>query len=279
MKGYDALVSSAAWVALPDLRAVELTGSDVRDWLQGQVTQDVSGVEVGQSCQACLCRATGQLEAVLGLWSLPGRWLAVTEAPAALIERVRSYVILEDVQAGLLESDLIGLFGPDASEFAIPEADGRWLRAPMGWLGLGQEPPAIPEADLEAFHTSLLEQGVPVFGLDTNERTLPPELGPRFESRHVAYEKGCYVGQEVLQRIHSRGHTNRTWVCLSSETPIGAGAKATVEDGREVGAVTRTALSPRFGHLAGAFLRNEFTHLGTVVTVEGARASVTDWPV
>lgn len=276
VKGYDALVGAAAWVALPELGVVELTGTDVRDWLQGQVTQDVAGVGAGGSRQACLCRATGQLEAILGLWSLPEKWLAVTEASAALIERVRSYVILEDVQARLLDSTVIGVFGPDAPEVAHDD-DGPLLRSPLGWLGLDQEPPAIPQADVEAYRVMLLEKGAPVFGIDTSDRTLPPELGPRFESLHVAYEKGCYVGQEVLQRIHSRGHTNRTWVCLASGTQLASGAKV-VADGREVGVVTRTALSPRFGHLAGAFLRNEFAEPGTAVTAGESGAVVTDWP-
>ncbi|MFX6234584.1 tRNA-modifying protein YgfZ, partial [Acinetobacter baumannii] len=65
-----------------------------------------------------------------------------------------------------------------------------------------------------------LRAGNPRLGGDTTQKTLPPELGPAFESRTVSYTKGCYMGQEVLMRIHSRGHTNRTWVCLTSAEPL-----------------------------------------------------------
>jgi tRNA-modifying protein YgfZ len=275
--GYEALVDGAAWVETESLQAVELTGADVQEWLQGQVTQDLRGVLPGGFCRACLCRATGQLEAVLKFWCLPGRWLALTEAPQAVLGRVQSYVILEDVQAKVLGSSVIGVFGPLA-DLAVGSPETGWLRADEGWFGIDQRPPTVHQADREAYQTWLLERGVPIFGVDTTERTLPPELGPRFDSTHVAYEKGCYVGQEVLQRIHSRGHTNRTWVCLKSEAPLLAGSTVSAAGRTDVGSVTRTARSPRFGSLAGAFVRNEHAAPGSEVNVCGVSATVADWP-
>jgi folate-binding protein YgfZ len=206
--GYEALVDGAAWVETESLQAVELTGADVQEWLQGQVTQDLRGVLPGGFCRACLCRATGQLEAVLKFWCLPGRWLALTEAPQAVLGRVQSYVILEDVQAKVLGSSVIGVFGPLA-DLAVGSPETGWLRADEGWFGIDQRPPTVHQADREAYQTWLLERGVPIFGVDTTERTLPPELGPRFDSTHVAYEKGCYVGQESEERGAPLGRLDR----------------------------------------------------------------------
>ena len=88
--------------------------------------------------------------------------------------------------------------------------------------------------------------GIPKWGAAVGPRTLPPELGPAFEASHVSYSKGCYTGQEVLMRIHSRGHTNRTWVGLVSDAPLCVGASVLYED-REVGRVSSASTRPTEG--------------------------------
>jgi len=128
--------------------------------------------------------------------------------------------------------------------------------------------------DHGAYDIARLEAGVPSLGSDIGAKTMPPELGPAFESRHVSYRKGCYMGQEVLMRIHSRGHTNKSWVGLLTDGPVEPGAVITVGPGKEVGSVTSAAYSPRLGHFAAGMVRNEAAVAGTSVEIVSERGNV-----
>jgi len=118
-----------------------------------------------------------------------------------------------------------------------------------------------------------LETATPLAGIDYNEKTLLPELGPAFVGRTVSYTKGCYTGQEVLMRVHSRGHTNKTWVVLRAEGEVTAGDPVTRE-GENVGKVTRSAESPALGWLAAAVLPNSVLNAGTQVQIGDVSAYV-----
>jgi folate-binding protein YgfZ len=106
-----------------------------------------------------------------------------------------------------------------------------------------------------------------------DEKTLPPEMGPAFEARNISYSKGCYTGQEVLMRIHSRGHTNKTWMALVSDEPIPIGASLAHGKRDDAGVVTSSGESPQFGYIAGAMLRNEAAFDGERVRVNGESRS------
>lgn len=86
-----------------------------------------------------------------------------------------------------------------------------------------------------------LAQGVPWFGYDFGEKQIPHEAG--LEKSHISYTKGCYTGQEIVERVRSRGHVNRRRVSLqfSSDAVPEAGAVLTTADGKEAGNVTRSA--------------------------------------
>jgi folate-binding protein YgfZ len=102
-----------------------------------------------------------------------------------------------------------------------------------------------------------LEMGVPWFGYDFDERQIPHEAG--LQDTHISYIKGCYTGQEIVERVRSRGHVNRARVLLkfsSSEPP--APGTALLADGKEVGHVTRSAYSPSLGcAIAMGYVRRE----------------------
>ncbi|MFW5697790.1 MAG: glycine cleavage T C-terminal barrel domain-containing protein [Fimbriimonadaceae bacterium] len=115
--------------------------------------------------------------------------------------------------------------------------------------------------------------GIPRFGVDTHDKTLPPELGPEFDRKHVSYAKGCYTGQEVLMRIHSRGHTNKTWVGLRADKPLPTSAKLS-SNGQAVGEISRSAYSPAFGFIGAATVRNQASAPGTTLQLEEAGTKV-----
>lgn len=284
-------------IELSDFVAIELTGEDRKGWLQGQITNDLRRLELGGTLCFCLCSATGQVEAICQLWALDKRYviIAASAGASAFLERCRTRVILEDVKASPIEGQIFTIQGPGATGavsriLSLPTLDagqvdfegesvlalrsnrtgfGGWdLVLSRGSRKLVQQlKKAISPVTRAAFDALSLEAGVPLFGVDTNAKTLPPELGPAFESQHINYDKGCYTGQEVLQRIRSRGHTNRTWIGLVSSVEFSAGDTVLSLDGKEIGEVTRGAESSDLGFIAGAFVRNEALSSAQTVNV------------
>jgi len=131
-----------------------------------------------------------------------------------------------------------------------------------------------PAASEEAAECVRIESGRPRLGLDMGSTTIPQEAG--INERAVNFEKGCYVGQETVARLHWRGKPNRhlRGLRLSETAPRGA----TITYGeREVGTVGSTCVSPALGPIALALVRREASP-GEEVTVDGAPAAVVDLP-
>lgn len=111
----------------------------------------------------------------------------------------------------------------------------------------------------EAYEVWRVERGVPVYGADIDEENLPQETGQ--EARAISYQKGCYTGQEVVARIHYRGHVNRLLRGFAfddgrREAPPPRGQEL-YREGRPVGHVTTPVLSPRFGPIGLGYVRRE----------------------
>jgi folate-binding protein YgfZ len=127
---------------------------------------------------------------------------------------------------------------------------------------------------MKALHALHLEAGVPWFPLDFNDTVIPHEAV--LENTHLSFTKGCYTGQEIVERVRSRGHVNRRRVRLTFSTaePWAAGTKLRA-DGAEVGYVTSAAFSPRAGRAIGmGYLRREYISPGSVVELDGGTATV-----
>jgi folate-binding protein YgfZ len=112
-------------------------------------------------------------------------------------------------------------------------------------------------AGYTALNTLRLEQGIPWFGYDFGDKQIPHEAG--LEGSHISYSKGCYTGQEIVERVRSRGQVNRRRVLLAfSGTKVPEPNDTLISDGKEVGHVTRSAFSPRFSQpIAMAYVRKE----------------------
>lgn len=304
----DRLREDAAAFALDGWSLIELSGEDRLDWLQGQATNDVRVLTEGRRVAFCLCEPTGQLLAVVDAWALEDRiFMAVPrERTTTVLARIERMTIMEDVAARVLSEGYSGVSfqGPKASEilsrsFALPVRDAgaivdrahepaalclRSDRTGMGgWDVWFPERSRIVEFGIEeampgAVEAARIEAGIPKWEVDMGLKTLPPELGPAFEARHVSYNKGCYTGQEVLMRMHSRGHTNKTWVGLVSPEPFHVGNEVS-HGGKVVGTVSSAAYSPKGRHVGAATLRNEAFEEGTIVTVGGVEAEVRSMPI
>jgi folate-binding protein YgfZ len=131
---------------------------------------------------------------------------------------------------------------------------------------------------MEAVDSIRLESGTPWFGVDYSDKNIPHEAG--LEHSHISYEKGCYTGQEIVERVRSRGHANRR-LTLMQLLPGGTIAAGTVllHDGKEIGEVTSTAFSPIRGHPIGfGYVRREHSAVGTRLDASGAPAEVISPP-
>jgi folate-binding protein YgfZ len=134
---------------------------------------------------------------------------------------------------------------------------------PMGWMALNAQ---------------RLEQGFPWYGYDYGEKQIPNEAG-LLES-HLSFTKGCYTGQEIVERVRSRGHVNRQRAHLKFDGPnVPQSGEALTVGGNEVGYVTRAALHPVLGFAIGmGYVRTENSPLGTELQWKGGTARVSKFP-
>ena len=124
-----------------------------------------------------------------------------------------------------------------------------------------------------ALNALRLEAGVPWFGYDFGEKQIPHEAG--LENSHISYTKGCYTGQEIVERVRSRGQVNRVRALFQlSAAELPASEKPIVFDGKEIGYVTRAAYSPMFQlNIAMGYVRREQSAPGSEVQISGAAAT------
>jgi len=130
-----------------------------------------------------------------------------------------------------------------------------------------------------ALNALRLEQGIPWFAYDFGEKQIPHEAG--LQDSHISYTKGCYTGQEIVERVRSRGQVNRVRVLLkfsANEAP-GSGASL-LADGKEIGFVTRTARSPKLQAPIGmAYVRRESSVVGSELRFASGKAVVVAPPL
>jgi len=119
--------------------------------------------------------------------------------------------------------------------------------------------------DSDTLDVLRIEQGYGAFGRELSQEYIPLETGLLDA---VSFSKGCYVGQEIIARMESRGRLAKRLCGLQLSQPVTPPAKL-VCDGRDAGDLTSAAVSPRFGPIALAYVRTAYAEPGTVVGVEG----------
>lgn len=302
---YDCLRAECGIFPTDELVLVELSGDDRKGWLQGQATNNLRSLDFGASSSFCFVEPTGQIISVCEIWSIKDRFIIALNKLSleGFLKRVEQMVIIEDVFVKVLDDHkIISIQGPyatsrlgelvqlptlDANETEFEKTNTILLRSNRA--GLGGWDVVLPtsakkaitklQKEFEAIHPdaaeiSRLEAGIPRFGQDINPKTMPPELGQAFDVRHVSYNKGCYTGQEVLMRIHSRGHTNKTWMGLVADDPFEVGDLVKHSRRPDAGEVTSATFSPANGFIGAAILRNEAATDGEWVTIETSKGPI-----
>ena len=260
--GYRALTEDVALVDLPR-DVLRVTGTDAAVFLQGQLSQDLDALpaRIGSSADALLLQPAGKVDALLRAtrWT-EGAFLLDVDAGwgEAVSTRLRRFLLRMDVATEPLPWRCLALRGPRAHEVdtgTLPLA-ADW----PGWPGvdvLGDPPPrpeGVTAATLEDYEAARIEAGVPRMGAELDERTIPAEAG--VVERAVSFTKGCFVGQELVARIDSRGGNvprRLRGLVVQGDVVPPAGA-AVVAGDREVGRVTSAARSPARGPVALAYL-------------------------
>ena len=281
---YRALREEAGF--LPRTRAaVIVRGPDAAEYLQGQLTNDIEGIEREQGCYAALLDRKGHLQADMRVLHLENGeiWLDLESGPAAaLLKHLRTYSIGRDVEVEDVTERwaTTSLIGPRAGELAGFEGlrpehaqrfrdwDGVEVLAVATDVGLDLIASARAASELADRLTAAgaaevseaaaeivrIESGRPRFGLEMGPESMPAEAG--ITDRAVDFEKGCYIGQEPVARLHYRGKPNRTLRGLRLSSPADHGDPLVLGE-REVGTIGTAGLSPALGPIALAIVRRE----------------------
>jgi folate-binding protein YgfZ len=265
-----------------------VSGPDAADYLQSQLTNDFEAIVPDEGRYAALLDRKGHLVADMRALRLSQArsgtfWLdAEPVAAEPLRKHLEMYKIGRDVEVvdGTADWAITSLIGPASAAFAgvsppspehaqrYAERDGIEVLAVATDHGLDL---ITPPAALDSLHEQLaaagaapvgeeaaeiirVESGRPRFGHDMGPESMPAEAG--IVERAVDFEKGCYIGQEPVARLHYRGKPNRTLRGLRLSGTAAHGDPLLLGE-REVGTIGTSCLSPALGPIALAIVRRE----------------------
>ncbi|WP_328988653.1 folate-binding protein [Kribbella sp. NBC_01245] len=256
-----ALAAGSSFVDLSHRDVVTIAGPDRLTWLHAITTQFFEGLKPGTSTTALVLSPTGRVEhAMYGVDDGETFWLHTEPgAGAALIGWLTSMVFMSRVEITDVTADYAIVWRPGA-----PAAGGPVTRAAADSLG-GHEV-FLPRAELAslegpaagvwAYEALRIEAGAPRLGLDTDDKSIPNELGWLNVAVHL--EKGCYRGQETVARVHNLGRPPRRLVRLhldGSVDHLPAHGNAIQLDGKTVGYVGSAARHHELGPIALALVK------------------------
>jgi tRNA-modifying protein YgfZ len=260
LEGYQAVHAKGGVVRRTDRRVLAVSGADRASWLQGLLTNDVASLAEGESRYAAYLTPQGRMIADMNVVSREGRLLLDVPAnlAAGLRDRLDGLIFAEDVQV-TDESGHLLVWTVIADQ--LTDLIGESLPA---------EFKSLPEVDLDTFEVIRIERGVPRFLADMDEDTLPLEAG--IEDRAISFTKGCYVGQEVIVRVTTRGGGRVAkrlvrWHADDSASIVPL-HNARIFAGKEIGRVTSAAFSPSLARVVGlGYVHRDFVESGTNVTI------------
>jgi folate-binding protein YgfZ len=283
MIGYEALRKQAAWLDLSARGKIKLTGEDRARLLHAMTTNHIQQLTPGTGCYAFFLNDKGRVLADANVLCRPDYFLLDVEPETreSLYQHLDRFIIADDVtlEDTTGATATIAVEGPEAARVLeragapIPEADYssmNWDQALVARLNStgstgffifapAAEKPALisrleaagaERADAEAARVVRLEHGKPRYGEDISERFLAQEAN---QPQALHFSKGCYLGQEIVERVRSRGQIHRVLMPLVLETnePPTPGTK--LENATEI---TSAAYSPALGKVVAlAYVR------------------------
>lgn len=254
--------------------ALEAAGPDAGKFLQAFCTNDVLKLAAGESCEAMFTDVKAHVLAYTWVGCVADdRYLALLTSPRAesLLAHLDRYLIREKVELSILPTSNWTLCATAVSQPAVPlAAFGSLVASHAGKAPGGQR------LDTEAFEQLRIRLGVPLDGIDVDERNLPQEVDRNEQA--ISFTKGCYLGQEPVARIDALGRVN--WqlrgLLIEGAAPK-AGDELTAED-KVVGRVTSAVATER-GSIAMAYVHRKKSEPGTQLTLNGSLAVVHSFPI
>jgi folate-binding protein YgfZ len=312
---FQALVSTSGVYNLARAK-ISLSGGDRVRWLNGMVTNNIRDLEAGRGVYAFLLNPQGHILADLYAYNR-GESLFVDTDRSQLEKILRvfdKYIIMDDVEVADLSDQLssVGIAGPKSREtllaagFEISElkplqfVETLWQRAGVTivcgdnpcvesfevWMAPGDNEKvyeALVKAGAKIVGGASLEllriaAGIPRYGVDIRERDLPQETE---QERALNFSKGCYVGQEIVERIRSRGQVRRKFSGFNIEGQLPMPGSKIQVDAKDVGEITSAASLPASAserRVAVGYIRREVAIPGKQVEAGGSAATVANLP-
>jgi aminomethyltransferase len=291
MESYEALRSRSAWIDLSARGTIRVLGEDRARLLHAMSTNDVNHLEPCAGLYAFFLTAQGRILADAYIYNLSSSLFLDTEPELGgkLRDHLDKYIIADDA---VLEDEsgrwaVLGIEGPQFTEavsrlslpvpartYGIAEWQNGFISrvAATGRDGIRVFLPkerkedlvrqlgeaGVPQASADEARLVRLENGLPRYGEDISERYLVQET-QQLQAVHT--NKGCYLGQEIVERVRSRGQVHRllTPIRVEAMEPPAPGTKFSAE-GKDAGEITSAAYSPALGQVVGlAYVRTEAT--------------------
>lgn len=308
--GYDALRATAAWLDLSPRGKIIVTGEDRARLLHAMTTNQIQQLQPGEGCYAFFLNAQGRILADANVFCRQDDLLLDVEPETRepLLQHLDKFIIADDVTLDDATERIatLDLEGPEALALAtrmgvtVPEKPPEKPWAHTAWndaivarvsftgapglrffISSEQKPRVMEllqkagarEANLDAARVVRLEHFQPRFGEDIFTTTLSQETQ---QMHAVNFNKGCYIGQEIVERVRSRGLVHRLLAGVEIDSPdVPAPDTRLMQDEENAGKMTSAAFSPALGKVVGlAYLRRELAEPGTALTVDGHPAVV-----
>jgi tRNA-modifying protein YgfZ len=293
-KSYDHIRSGGGGFYEQKRGLIAVWGREAVKFLDGLISNDMKTLEDGAQMLAAFPNAQGRLLAVVRVLRQSERILFETEEETRekVFQNLFRFTFagdffVEDMSDGYRSVDVHGPRSKvqrQESEFLFDGRMGTTVFVATDsadafrdqLLDLG----AVEISD-EVYETLRIENGVPKYGVDMDENTIVPELGL---DGLISYSKGCYIGQEIIARIHFRGHVAKRLTGVVSEpgaiaTGSLVGAELTTAEGKNAGRITSATYSPNLGkEIALGYVRYDFLAAGTVLRAGETSVEVVDLP-
>ncbi len=293
---YDLIRSGRAGFYEQKRGLIAVWGKEAVQFLDGMITNDMKTLEDGSEMIAAFPNAQGRLLAIVRVQRQDATLFFETEEATRdkLFQTLFRFTFAGDffVEDRSEAFRYFEIFGPKQDVYD-PNVGGKWPGALVFNVQLGAAY-FVPTDLAETFRSFLadengcvqisdplyetlrIESGIPKYGVDMDETTVVPELG--FEGM-ISYNKGCYIGQEIIARIHFRGHVAKRLTGIMSARGIVAGSDVTSADGKPAGRITSVAVSPKLEKtIALAFIRYDHLAPNTELAAGGTTATVTPLP-
>ena len=283
LAGFRAAMTGSCAVRLEETGWIRVTGEDRVRWLNGMVTNSIQALKTGEGCFNFLLNAQGRIQGTAYAWAEADALLLQTDRAQVgpMIANLDRFIIMDDVELKDVSAERAGVLvaGPGAEAVLraaglLPESlGGGTAYGDVAWRGsqvrvqqmrtkgvarfeLWGTEAAVSEAmqaveaagavrgEAQVSEWLRMLEGTPKFGVDIRDRELPQETG---QTEALHFSKGCYLGQEIVERIRSRGAVHRVFGAFRLAGAVPEPGAALTAGGKIVGELTSVGVVPAIG--------------------------------